>query len=105
MGQAKRIADLESMTQYIPWSLGIIVAGVVLMFIKLYPPMAWFPGEIGAGIAGGGLLVLVFILTWATHPWIIIAGAGGLVLALVAPTIVRLNTHPLLNAPAAKGAM
>ena len=92
----KQVADLKSLTGFIPWALVIIVAGVVVMAIKLYPPLSWVPGELGAGIAGGGLLVLVFILTWASHPWIIIAGSGGLVLALVVPTIVRLNTHPAL---------
>ena len=95
--QAKRIADLESLTGYIPWAVALIVAGCVGVAVKLYPPLSWIPAEIGAGVAAAGLLVLVFIMTWTAHPWIIVGGAAGSLLAILTPTIVRLNTHPVLN--------
>lgn len=91
-GWKKKYEDAKSMARWVPFLVLGVVAGFVLIAIKAHPALSWLPGEIGGGVMGGCLIALLYIHTRDTYPLATAIAAGVLVLALIAPTVYRLNT-------------
>ncbi len=83
--------EAQDYSRWVPWLLLGLILGGVMIAIKAWPPAAHFPGEVGAGVVGGCLLGLLYIHTAGRYPLAVAVGGGVLVVALIAPTIWRLN--------------
>jgi len=87
----QKLKDARSLRLAAWFLLGGIVAGVALVAVKAHPAASWIPGELGGGIAGGCLLGLLYIHTRDEYPMATAIGGFALLLALVVPTVARLN--------------
>lgn len=86
--------QLEEARDYGRWVpfllLGVVIGGMMLA-AKAYPPLAHFPGEIGIGVIGGCLLGLLYVHLQGRYPAAVAIAGGVVLLALIAPTVWRLN--------------